>query len=294
MISGFVMILGHHADFGVDGRGRLFILKRIGRIAPLYWLLTILYATKLTIEGTPPSVMEVLKSIFFIPQQLAGVDYGRPVYGLGWTLQYEMTFYLIFACALFFQIKAGVLAIFVVFVGWVLAQSAGLLGKDNPIEYFGNPIVLYFLGGIAIGMVRIRFERARLPFGLRSAIALALVAATIALLTRGIWSDWIGLLVGCVVASLPSMLGRESPQRGWLAKSAKYLGDATYSVYLTHTLAIAVCVRIYHKAGWSIALWVFLVAMIVVSSIVGQAVYLLVERRLLKFWTNQTSTVKTA
>ena len=100
VVSGFVMVYAHGRDFGEPGAPARFMLRRIGRIAPFYWVVTLGYAAKLAVDGAPPSVADVARSLLFIPYGEAGDLYGRPVLGQGWTLDFEMIFYLVFAAAL--------------------------------------------------------------------------------------------------------------------------------------------------------------------------------------------------
>src|SRR6185437_14170487 len=93
VISGFIMV---YTTVGRPISGAEFLGRRIVRIVPLYWLLTLavfgiaLIAPTL-LQFTTASWGQLLKSLFFIPFAKANGDV-QPVLFLGWTLNYEMFF----------------------------------------------------------------------------------------------------------------------------------------------------------------------------------------------------------
>ncbi len=105
VISGFVMT--HVAGEGAFSPGA-FAVRRIMRIVPLYWVCTLLvFAVALVapalFKTTTADVKHLVLSLFFIPapDPQAASDW-RPLFKLGWTLNYEMFFYaallLLFWC----------------------------------------------------------------------------------------------------------------------------------------------------------------------------------------------------
>lgn len=147
-ISGFIMAYTSSKDFGM-GRSGSFLLRRIKRIVPLYWLATTIYAGRLIIGGNPPSLVDFLKSLFFFPYLKLPEGLLQPVLGQGWTLNYEMYFYTVFSLAMLFQAWIGYSIIFL----WLLLTVAAgrfLLGAGNPpeVSFYMSPIILFFLAGI--------------------------------------------------------------------------------------------------------------------------------------------------
>src|ERR1700730_5517211 len=95
VISGFIMVYTMPKDFSAWR----FLLRRIIRIAPLYWILTIAYLALviLTARRHIPTT-DIVASFFFLPaRDENGMIY--PPIGQGWTLAYEMFFYVALACA---------------------------------------------------------------------------------------------------------------------------------------------------------------------------------------------------
>jgi len=173
MISGFVMyITEYDADHSPTGRGKwgrmlVFLTKRLIRVVPIYWLVTVIYYF-LTVKY--PNTQLVVSSLFFIPpehiDQAVIKDppfFAYPALIVGWTLNYEMWFYLVFALSLLFckwRIVAIVCFLTVpLLFSWAYTQSF-LLHPHQGIRYnipylslISNPILLEFLAGIFLGAI---------------------------------------------------------------------------------------------------------------------------------------------
>ena len=100
ILSGFLMVYTTRTLPGGVADARVFLLKRIVRIWPAYAVLTGL--TFLTLQGVhglvePAGREALLKTLLFVP-----VDPYNPLYfsmalPVGWTLTFEMYFYVVFA-----------------------------------------------------------------------------------------------------------------------------------------------------------------------------------------------------
>ena len=101
VISGFIMWTVSRDEASPAG----FLLRRIVRIAPLYWLAT-LAAALVTTEGGVTLGLgapagDLAKALFFIPAYSArSPDVVEPILSVGWTLNLEMAFYALFAASL--------------------------------------------------------------------------------------------------------------------------------------------------------------------------------------------------
>lgn len=284
VISGFVMMYAHGDDFGQAGAPSRFAGRRIGRIAPIYWFMTILYAGWLALTHRAPGLIDIGRSLVFWPYGSVGAPYGHPVLGQGWTLDYEAFFYLIFGLALF--LRRGLPCVFSVFALLVAGHLSGLFGSENLLAFWSDPITLYFLAGLALGLVQ---RRARLPLNFYGALGAAVLLLTGAIATAAVVGPnaLIGTAVAdfcCVAAVATCILAGERPGEGWVLRLAKSLGDATYAIYLSHTLVIALCLGLSRAAGLHppIALFVFL--MLPVTSVVGVALHLSLEKWLMRRW----------
>lgn len=288
VISGFVMIVSSTRAFGT-GAAALFIRRRLTRIAPLYWLTTAVYAIKLWLAGEPATWPNLLRSLFFVPYLNAGGEL-QPVYGLGWTLNYETFFYLVFAVGLVGSLRAtwlvtaAVLGSLVLFGLGMHAVPAGLGGQA--VYFWSRPIMLFFVAGMALPFAAQWLQRAghapRLDFRTAALATLALVGAAVAI---GLRVDSFPMLLVLVAgAVLVASMATVSASDRWFAPLATALGDASYSIYLTHSFAIGPLGRLYGKLGWNAPL-PFLGVALVVCSCLGLLCYRWVEQPLLRWVT---------
>jgi peptidoglycan/LPS O-acetylase OafA/YrhL len=297
VISGFVMVYASHALFGRPGSARDFLARRFARVAPLYWLTT---AFVLALLMWRPDLMRsalaspelVAASFLFIPwPRPDGIV--QPVYTLGWTLNYEMFFYLLFALAL--ALRLGRRAT-VAFVSGLLALliGAGLLlpGLPQPLGFWTSSIQVEFVLGMALGLARA--EGLTLPFLARA----ALVAAGIGLFwfvggdavarTGENTAFLFALPAACLVAACglapgrPAARGRDHSPARWHARIGESLGDASYAIYLLHPFAIRGTLRLIDGLGLGAALGSvgITLAALAATTIVGLLSYRLVERPL--------------
>lgn len=119
-----------------------FLIARVFRIAPLYWVVTAITMAVLWRKGLPlPSAEELIHSLAFVPY-LEGTAYIDPIVHIGWTLQFEVFFYALCAMGILFRSKWLPLAA-------ALSLSAASLAFDH---YYLNPILLEFGLGYALAL----------------------------------------------------------------------------------------------------------------------------------------------
>src|ERR1700730_16181483 len=92
VISGFVMVYSSRDLFAVKGAARTFFTRRVARIVPPYWAVMVI---AIPLMALPSDWRSLLGSYLFIPYRAPG-DNIVPVYGVGWTLNFEMFFYALF------------------------------------------------------------------------------------------------------------------------------------------------------------------------------------------------------
>jgi len=99
VLSGFVIFCVHRYDTGNSRKLKNFLLKRFVRIYPIYFLLTLLIIP-IYLAGYGHSYKSnidiILKSFLLYPQS-NGI---YPILNVGWTLSYEVLFYLFSSLAI--------------------------------------------------------------------------------------------------------------------------------------------------------------------------------------------------
>ena len=181
------------------------------------------------------SLTSLLKSLFFIPY----TDQSGNIWPLvvpGWTLNYEMFFYIVFAACLATGRTGLVLPLLLFFVGIGTAFSPA----DPVLQTYTNPVLLEFAAGVAL---------ARMSEGLRSySLGMALLGAGVVGMALAAFvgvdqdpSRWARIL--CLglpaIALVAGALSIEQSGKWTPLHSLQSLGDASYSLYLLHGLVIA-------------------------------------------------------
>ncbi len=128
-----------------------FLVHRIIRIFPLYFLITtficLVIVYKPSLFNTIPNNASIayLKSIFFIP--FSDGKYQGPLLSVGWTLNYEMLFYLLSFFSVYFYRKLD----FKLLLGFLIMLNIGYLLIFNHYSiYLSNTIILEFIFGVLI------------------------------------------------------------------------------------------------------------------------------------------------
>ena len=242
VISGLVMIYSARDIFGVPGGWAKFFGKRLARIAPLYCLATLCYGLMQVCRGRWDAMQPDLlaASLVFWPYADAQGLY-QPFYSIGWTLNYEMFFYCVFAAGLTFRFDFGLVLIVGSLVGLVLLGA--IITLPQPLHFWAQPVLLDFLLGTAVGVALLRGWR----INSRAALALALLAAVlfIGATLAGFnavpnvperFPRWIAWGVPCWLAFAAIVLrkGKLVKLHPWLA----FLGESSYAIYLLHPLVI--------------------------------------------------------
>ena len=275
VISGFVMWTTTTVE---PVQPLAFLKRRVLRVAPLYWLITLaLAAGVLLFPARFPDLFvtprHLLLSLAFVQHMnQAGLPF--PLLAPGWTLNYEAVFYLAFAVLLPLAQPRRLFAL--TFTLLVLAFAG--FAWPPAYQMLLNPLFLEFLAGIWLArMAQLQLLPDRsigwLLFG--GGIGLFAVIQSINL----DWDLWRPMVWGAPAVMMVAGAVTIEADGGWNSiPGLKTLGDASYSTYLIHTLTIgALAMTI---GAWNP--WVFIPLAMIVAVGSGLACWALIERPMLR------------
>lgn len=252
-----------------------FVWRRITRVAPFYWLVTLVLTTVALVwpdflDNVHPAPGHILLSLAFIPHMdPKGLPF--PLYGPGWSLDYEAFFYLVFGAALFAPRRRQAV---IVCSALAATVAAGFVFADPVYQLGANPMLLQFVAGVGIANLA---EMRMLPGRAGGwGLIVAGLAAFAVPAAFGVFSEfWRPFLWGvpaalCVAGAL-AIEGDGGPP-DWPFAAA--LGDASYALYLVHEPAQAI---VAHTLGWSHP-WLFRPIAIFAAIAAGLACHRWIER----------------
>ena len=236
VISGFIMWVSVERRPGMTAG--TFFMHRLERIVPLYWLisagvLTITLVAPRLLHSTVFNARHALASFLFVPARHPLTGQFLPLLIPGWTLNYEMLFYVLFAIAIAAATGSSRRRFLIVatLITAVVLLGQALESRIDVMHFYSNPILFEFLAGIVVGILyragQIRCSR--LWF---LAIGLGFL-----LFWLGPYLRAFGPLTNLTAATLIVAGALFSPRIS--APGLKAMGDASYSLYLTHVVTLA-------------------------------------------------------
>lgn len=250
-----------------------------------YWLLTavatviIVVAPQLSQHGREADAPWILASFLFIPwTSSAGIP--LPVVGLGWTLNYEMYFYLIFAIALLLPRRSAVIAMTVFFLlsislGYVMDRNGAFIAQAT------HWLLAEFLLGVFLGLL---FKGGRsIPNALGVILILAscvLLMLALAFRTNGtlvpiLRFAFFGLAAACIVTT---MTLTPLSQKLLFPKSVLLLGNVSYSLYLTHVFTLPAMLLVLRRLSPDFPAWATITLLFVASILIAVIFYVVFEK----------------
>jgi exopolysaccharide production protein ExoZ len=241
VISGFII-----TTIAGDGRfdPKQFLVRRAFRIVPAYWAATLLItilaiAIPSQFRTTVPTAGGLIKSLLFVPS----LDPKAPLLLLGWSLNFEAFFYLLFASLFFLRSEARTLVLLAIFAA-LIGIGQFVPGLSHVEAIYTSPSLI----GFTLGTILAQAHRHGLFAPLGSRLQLSTVVATGALLIAFYVVDWDGgeeiavwqhfLMSSTALGIVLLGLACEAAGNVGSITPLKHIGDISYSVYLFHIFSV--------------------------------------------------------
>ena len=294
----FFVISGFIIAYVADIDSSRFMTRRLIRIVPIYWASTLaIYALVLVMPSmfrtTSSNVPLLIRSLLFLPDpnslHLDGTLH--PTLAGGWTLNYEMYFYVTFWLALMISRKWAPLIASAAIATIVIVVNTTSLDDSRIWHFYGSPIVLEFVFGI-VAFYGIRYAeqhpfRERWPLvqkyllGLGIGIGFACLAFNAELFGSG--PRWIQSGIPAFFVLVCAVLLEKVHHGKITNRTALMMGDASYVLYLLHAYIVYGVTRLFVNQTFSEPVGqVIVLGLICVSVAISALVYRYFEQPILK------------
>ncbi len=308
VLSGFLLIYTDRSNY------KGYMMKRLIRICPLYWLVTLLVfvlglIAPSYLHTSVPTVSNLLKSLFFIPYYSAHGIF--PLLPIGWTLIVEMFVYV-----LYYMVARSVILAYMlkrkasfnkkgenstneiekatkdsaVCRGVVMAAILLLLIVLNRVVpnslflfSYGSNYMIYFVIGIIGALLLKKSEKRFFIKQIHSSKLSILLFVLLFAFFIGFSTIYDDTVCNVVILGLSILAAIVLLWSASFPKIIVMLGDISYSFYLTHYFLVKLFTRVLIRLVWPINTFfaiVFLILCFVVTACISWVSYQLIEKRL--------------
>ena len=272
VISGFIMM------YVTENNEKFFLLKRIFRIVPLYWILTLgVFALAIfvpdVLNNTTANIVHLIKSLFFIPFDKNGTGH-FPILFLGWTLNFEVIFYFLFFLSLVFFKENRMIACSI-FIIIFLVFNKIFSEKNFIFETYANDIFIEFIFGMILFTIWKKYKNKISTNLSNHFICLAILLVSIFILNYYNFSRSVSYGLPSLILTVYFLFFLNHLK---FPKILVSLGDASYCIYLLHPYVIQFFYKILEINEYDIIIeLVFTLIISVIVFIVSLLIYKFIE-----------------
>lgn len=287
VLSGFIIFYVHYNDIGQKKKLKPFYLKRFLRVYPIYWVMTIVLSALFFIVpswgiGYETNIDVIIKSMLLFPQA------HDPIVNVGWTLVHEIFFYLMFSTLIYFRARYSSVIATVWIIG-ILLNAIGIVDlKGNfYLNFIFNNYNLEFIFGCVVGYLVLKSSSIRYKSGILLSGTVGLIISWY-LLLQGVLQRYhtesmLALGISCTLIVLAAAY-TDLNSNLKMPKPLLLLGDASYSIYLTHFYVFVFLFKVLKKIEHINPFNKFITVSLslVIVTVLGVLFHITIEKPLLK------------
>lgn len=241
VLSGFIMCLTVKLNTGANAKNaKYFMKKRISRIYPAYIICAIPVMLFVTQAEGVKDLYFYIGNLLLLPTFTGNPNY-RLALAPGWSLTYEMFFYVVFSFVLLFSSnrKKILYTVFLILtIGVLLVYLLNIQGEQlNWVNFsymIGDTRLLNFASGIVCYYCYMHFKE-KISFHINTGIVLLLIVSFItAILIYLKLPNFISRGVPAIAIIIVFSLINNTSLNNYGMRKLIFLGDASYSIYLIH------------------------------------------------------------
>ena len=292
VISGFII-----AHIGTS-KPEHFLRRRLIRVVPFYWAATVVvfaaaFVAPHVFHSTTADPTHLTASLLFIPHMAPATGEMEPTLLLGWSLNFEMFFYLLFAAGLALSRRWAPLLCVGFIVAFVVAVHATSM-DDDILAFYARPIVLEFCFGVGVFYIFAWCSKRRETIAklavLKWLLLVVLVGGLVALnvleeyyrekIPRYLIAGIPAFFIVLSALLLERLYGLSSKNR-----VVYLLGEASYIIYLIHPYIIFTVLRVFVKDAQlgMLELVALIVGLLALTSVISVAIHVRFEKPMMAF-----------
>ncbi len=305
-ISAYTIFLSYHHQVKSDPNPiRSFYIKRVFRIAPMYYLGIIYYALYNAWIGQTNSAEGIALNATFL-HSLSPMYINNVVPG-GWSIGVEMSFYLLVPLLVFYVTSYKRAIYFVIICLLVRILFLAVL-NDNPFGYPANEWNHYlywflpnqltcFAFGILFYFFKTKYQsKSIIPWNTLWISGVFLVGIYLLLKLKSEF-EWLNddFLIMIIVFLLTTYLS-VNPNKFIVNNAMVNIGKYSYSIYLVHFAVLyfleAGMFKSFHSSGSPVIFLILFISVLVITYLISSLTFRFVELPMQKFAKNLTSNLK--
>ena len=282
----FFILSGFIISYITEGNRHKFLTRRLIRIVPIYWLFTFVISLLVFLlpdlfMSTVWDTQHMLKSLFFLP---GTQDQGYlPIIKLGWTLNLEMIFYILFFLSMKFSHEYRELITSLIIILIILTLQKLELDGAYAINFYSSPLSLEFIYGMMLAKT---WHRHKFKNSLKISISLATISIAILIFFNNYTQVgeyrfiFYGIPSLILVYSFLSVEHYFTNLNTSFQKIILWFGEMSYPLYLIHIFLVGLISRVIFS---EIELWALFPIVLASSLLLSNVVTANFDRPLRRF-----------